>query len=311
MASSRERERKLARAKLERQMARRAEKVVTQRRTTARVAGGLAVLLVAIGIFSAVGGWHKVFGAKKAAVASDATGSCLWAPDTTQNTSLKDVGTPPTDKIATTGTDTMTMTTNQGAVGITLDRASASCAAASFQYLAGKKFFDNTTCTRLTTSPTYLLQCGSPTADGKGGPKYTFAMDNQPGDIFAPASSAPSPSAGATSPTEVVYPAGTVAMAHDNNQENANGSQFFIVYKDTPLAPQYSVIGTVTTGLDVVSKVAAGGTKPNGADTAPKLDVKISTLTVTTDGPASTPAPSGSPATSTTAPSPSGSASKS
>jgi peptidyl-prolyl cis-trans isomerase B (cyclophilin B) len=310
VASSRERERKLARAKIERQMARRAERTAAQRRMFARVLSGVAVLLVAVLVFTFVGGWHKVFGGKsKTNAASDSTTTCVWAPDTTQNPSLKDVGTPPTDKIATTGTDTMTMTTNQGVVGITLDRSTASCATASFEYLAGKKFFDNTTCTGMTTAPTYLLRCGSPTADGRGGPTYTFAMDNQPGDVFSAPSNAPSPSPGSTAPSDVVYPAGTVAMAHDPGQPDANGSQFFIVYKDTTLTPQYSVVGNVATGLDVVTKIAAGGTTGTGETAKPKLNVTIVSLTVTADSPTSSPAPS-TPAspTPTVAPTPSGSA---
>lgn len=315
MASSRDRERKLARAKVERQMARRAEKAVAQRRTRARVASVLAVLLIAAGVTWAAGGFGKLFGSK-AKNTADNTTTCVWAPDATGSKALKDVGTPPASGIATTGTDTMTITTNQGAIAVTLDRSSAPCAAASFEYLASKNFFDKTACTNLSATTVYLLQCGDPgtPASTTGGPNYTFADENPPYGFTVP-SNAPSPSPGTDTPSEVIYPAGTVAMAHPNGQGDANGSQFFIIYKDSALAPDYSVIGQVASGLDVVTKVAAGGT--NAADsttgiTSPKIPVTISTLTVTTDAATPSPAPGASAIPSGSAaspPAPTGSAS--
>ena len=57
---------------------------------------------------------------------------------------------------------------------------------------------------------------------------------------------------------------------------NTNGSQFFIVYADTPLPPSYTVFGTVDAdGLRVVKRIARGGTADGGADGAPKDDVVI------------------------------------
>ena len=74
-----------------------------------------------------------------------------------------------------------------------------------------------------------MLQCGDPTGTGSGGPGYQFQDENLTG---------------------ATYPAGTVAMA--NAGPNTNGSQFFIVYKDTQLPPNYTPFGKITGGLDVL-----------------------------------------------------------
>ena len=44
------------------------------------------------------------------------------------------------------------------------------------------------------------------------------------------------------------------------------GSQFFLVYKDTPLPPQYTIVGQVTQGLEVVEEIAAAGVSPDSAN---------------------------------------------
>ena len=154
----------------------------------------------------------------------------------------------------------MTLHTNQGDIVIALNAAKAPHTVNSFNFLAGQKFFDGTHCHRLTTQGIYVLQCGDPTRTGTGGPGYQFQDENL---------------AGAT------YPAGTVAMA--NAGPNTNGSQFFLVYKDAALAPNYTPFGTITSGLDVVNKVAAGGTTDSNSagDGSPKIDVVFTSVTVT------------------------------
>jgi peptidyl-prolyl cis-trans isomerase B (cyclophilin B) len=315
--ASRDRERRLARAKLERQKARRAARERARRQTTARVFAGLATIAVLAGVFFVAGGpgWFK---SKKHEAAAGTT-TCLWAPNPNASgaSSPADAGgTPPTTQIPTIGTDTMTMTTDQGTVSATLNRADASCTVASMKYLADRKYFDGSHCWRLQNADKqYFLQCGDKVGDGTGNPGYTFADENPPYEFAVP-SGAPSPSASDDSgtPTEVIYPAGTLAMANTNN---TNGSQFLIVFKDSTLPPAYTVFGTVTSGLDVITKIAdAGVTAPSGADkiTKPKQAVTASSLTVTEDKPSSTPGPSENPSPSvepSTAPAASPSSSKS
>jgi peptidyl-prolyl cis-trans isomerase B (cyclophilin B) len=286
VASSKTRQRKLARAKMERQLARRAAKVRRRRQTAAGVVVAVILLLGITGTVWALGG----FSSKKPT--PPAAGPCLWvpaSPDPSASSNVKDVGTPPTTGTKTTGTDTMTITLNSGTVVGSLDLAKAPCTGASFQYLAGKKFFDNTTCTRLTTATTYLLQCGDPTGTGQGGPAYTFANENVP---TPPDAGDPSASPSADTST-VVYPKGTLAMAAPTADQN--GSQFYLIYKDSPLPPQYTVFGTITSGLDVLDKIAAAGAVDESGKTAtdgkPKNTVTITTLTVT---PAASASPSGS-----------------
>jgi peptidyl-prolyl cis-trans isomerase B (cyclophilin B) len=123
-----------------------------------------------------------------------------------------------------------------------LDGAKAPQAVSSALFLSRNHFWDGSPCHRLTGQQDgiYVLQCGDPTGTGSGGPGYSFG----------PVENAPS---------NGIYPAGTVAMARASSPDS-NGSQFFIVYKETRLpAPGYSIMGKVVSGLDVVQKVAAGG----------------------------------------------------
>jgi peptidyl-prolyl cis-trans isomerase B (cyclophilin B) len=255
---------------MERQMVRRAARARRNRQIQAGIIAGAAVILVVLASLWAGG----VFSGKKSNTETRAS-DCLWTPaDTAINTALKNVGTPPTTGIPKSGTETMTITTNLGVITASLDLAKAPCTSASFKYLASKQFFDNTICHRLLSQGDYVLQCGDPSATGSGGPGYTFADENLP----TPASAAPDASGSATA----TYPAGTLAMA--NSGADTNGSQFFIVYKDSPFPPNYTIFGQVTSGLDVVRKVGDAGDDGAFASDAggghPKKTVTIQALTV-------------------------------
>src|SRR3954471_21575823 len=138
VASSKDRQRKLARAKLDRQMARRAQKERRRRRILAGVGSGVAVLLIVAGV-AWIGGAFDSDDSKTDAADQDV---CAWTPQSaTSNTNLKDVGTPPTKGMPTSGTQTMTVTTNQGSpIVVSLDNQKAPCGAADLAYLAGKNF---------------------------------------------------------------------------------------------------------------------------------------------------------------------------
>jgi peptidyl-prolyl cis-trans isomerase B (cyclophilin B) len=295
VAPSNTRQRALARAKLERQIARRAAAVRRRRQIQASVGAGLVVVLVLVGVAWAAGLFKPD---KKTPLAA---GSCTWTSISASD-KVKDVGKPPTSNIPRTGVATMTITTNQGVIEAELDRAGAPCTVASFGYLAAKQFFNNSKCHRLTTSGIYVLQCGDPSASGSGGPAYKFPDEKLP----TPTGPSADPSTGASAaPGTNLYPAGTLAMA--NSGPNTNGSQFFIVYKDdSGLEAKYTIFGKVTKGLDIVQKVAAAGVTAGSSNTdgAPKTDVTIQSLTVAA-APA-TPATSATPEVSA-APSPSGS----
>lgn len=285
MASSRDRQRKLARAKLDRQLARRAAAAKRRRQIQAGVGAAVVLALIVVGSAWALG----AFDSKPAKKAAEDV--CLWTPqDASANSNLKDVGTPATTGLPTSGTRAMTVTTNQGApITAELDVASAPCAAASISYLAGKSFYDNTKCHEITTEG--ALRCGDPSGSGIGGPAYSFYDENVP-------TPAPSPSASPAPGQAPAYPKGTVAMIA--NPPGANGSQFLIFFKDfNPAQPKYPVIGKVTGGLDVLAKIGALPTVDNGsgAKVKPKTDVVIQSLTVgeVNAAPAATSAPAASP----------------
>ena len=107
------------------------------------------------------------------------------------------------------------------------------------------------------------MQCGDPTGTGTGGPGFNIPDENLPEAV------------------ENNYPAGTVAMA--NAGPGTSGSQFFLVYQDTTLPnAAYTIWGTITTGLDVVKKIASGGLieeNPNGGP--PVIGVTIESTKVT------------------------------
>ncbi|HSN11764.1 MAG TPA: peptidylprolyl isomerase [Propionibacteriaceae bacterium] len=181
------------------------------------------------------------------AQASPGTVSCTYVA---ASTPAKPVDPPSGTNVPATGTAVAVITTNEGPISITMDRSKTPCTVNSFLSLAQQKYFDATRCHRLVNAGLYLLQCGDPTGTGVGGPGYTFRDETYATDTF---------------------PAGTVAMA--NAGPNTNGSQFFLVYADTSLPPQYTVFGHMDpAGIAVVAKIAAdgqdgsnnaGGGKPN------------------------------------------------
>jgi peptidyl-prolyl cis-trans isomerase B (cyclophilin B) len=150
--------------------------------------------------------------------------------------------------------------TNLGPIPLRLDRAMAPCTVQSFLHLARHRFYDRTICHRLTAYPTLsVLQCGDPTGTGEGGPGYRY-KDELPTNL------PPAP----TDPTGVrrLYARGVLAMA--NAGPDTNGSQFFLVYADSALRPNYTIFGTVDApGLCTLDRVAAGGVEPAADDPAP------------------------------------------
>jgi cyclophilin family peptidyl-prolyl cis-trans isomerase len=270
--------RQAAQRHLQKQLERRAELTRRRRRNLGILATAVAAAVVVVaalvisGVFSgkddptaAAGSSSSAASGSPAAATTNADGtiSCAYAPDTSGNPNLKDVGTPPTPEATPTqGTQALLMSTTQGDLRLTLDRSKAPCAAASFAYLASQKFFDGSPCHREVNQPTFgVLQCGDPTGSGSGGPTYKFAQEI---------------------PAGTTYPRGTIAMAN-TGQPNSTGSQFFLCFVDTQLSPDYTPVGTVdAAGLAVLDTIAAAGNNgANGAgDGAPNLPVTINTMTV-------------------------------
>lgn len=220
---------------------------------------------------------------------------CVWSPlNATSNPNLKDVGTPPKTGIPQDGTRAMTITTDQGTpIVAKLDLAAAPCGAANVAYLAGKNFYDNTDCHEITAEG--ALRCGDPSGTGQGGPTYSIYSENTP---VSP-DPAPSASAAPAAGQPPLYPRGTVALV--GNPPGANGSQFLIFLKDaSPAQPSYSIIGSVTGGLDTLTKISKLPTvdNGNGAKVKPKDKITVQSLTVGEVSTAPATAPSAAPSAS-------------
>jgi peptidyl-prolyl cis-trans isomerase B (cyclophilin B) len=261
-------------------MALRADAARQRRRTQTIIASGAAAVVLVgaiVWIAIAAGGGEDendpTVSPSASGAASSAPSTCDYRPlaDPSASASAsaqplppgaKEVG-KPDPNVPRTGKQTMTIVTNHGEIQIEMDLSKVPCTAGSFAYLAAKKFFDNSKCHRLVPD-IGALQCGDPGGDGTGGPTYRYADENLPVN------------------RRPAYPEGVVAMA--NAGPDTNGSQFFFVYKDSPLQAQYSLFGKITKGLDIVKKVAEGGDDGAYAQQAgggkPKTEIVLQTVTV-------------------------------
>jgi peptidyl-prolyl cis-trans isomerase B (cyclophilin B) len=271
VSSIKDRQRAAARARLEKEMAERAAAARKRRQRQAIIGSAIAVVVIAGGAIWLVTALNKGDDKNAASGPPAGTVACSWTPeDASSGAKIVDVGTPPANA-PNVGAATLTIDTNLGAITATVDKAKVPCTAEAFTYLSSKKFWDGTKCHRLTTEGIKVLQCGDPSAkgkgyrqtDGTGGPSFRYAEENLP-----------------TGKTPA-YPAGTIAMAK-TQAPGSTGSQFFIVYGDTQLDPSYTVLGTITKGLDIVQQVAKAGTDDSNGkgDGHPKKEVDIMTLTM-------------------------------
>ncbi len=278
MAGKQDRQRRLARERHERRLAREAQRQAHARRT-AKIVGSSAAI-IAIGAVVVVGvlvltksnnstaakspqSTPTTTPSASASVKPSPSASPITEPAThcvytAKPPAARKVGLPPV-KPDFKATYQATINTNRGAIVIDLLNSKATCTVNSFVYLASKGYFNNTHCHRLTTSSIYVLQCGDPTGTGQGGPGYEFADENLAG---------------------AKYTAATVAMA--NAGPGTNGSQFFLVYKNTTLSPAYTPFGEIVGGLNIIQQVAkAGSDNANGSgDGHPKEKVEIESVTI-------------------------------
>ncbi|MFI1765684.1 peptidylprolyl isomerase [Streptomyces sp. NPDC020800] len=278
MVSQEQRRRQLAREKFLRQQ---------QRRTSARrkahmrnsvIASVLGVVVIgSVALYTT--GVLKNSDDKKNSASSSATPSAApssKAPDPCQKPAAGAIKKEtwkkePAMSIDTSAKYSMKLATTCGDIGIALKASAAPHTVNSFDFLAGKGFFDHTKCHRLTTNGIYVLQCGDPQGTGMGDPGYKLPDENLK-DASLKGNS---------------YPAGTVAMANSYNAQtkqgrNTGGSQFFLVYKDSPLPPDYTPFGTIdAAGMKVLGKIAAAGENTGAGDGAPNATVVINKATVT------------------------------
>ncbi|WP_409464198.1 peptidylprolyl isomerase [Amycolatopsis sp. GA6-003] len=292
MATNQQR-REAAKRKLERQLVRRAEQAKRRKIVGAGVVGGAVLIVAGLVVWIVNSG-----GSGDQQAATPPSSSAPPVPSVTniptERTALPKrpkalpnpttcsypadpSGKPPSGKKATapdgknvssSGTVNVTMKTTQGDIPMTLDRALAPCTVQAFEALAKQGFFTDTICHRLGVTDLQMLQCGDPDAkgdaanDGRGGPGFTVP------DEFVDTAK---------------YGRGILAMAN-TGQPNSGGSQFFMVYGNAPLPPQYTIFGSISDeGLKVLDKIAKNGigaVGPDGSTGEPKQQVKFTAVTV-------------------------------
>jgi peptidyl-prolyl cis-trans isomerase B (cyclophilin B) len=303
LASKSSRQRKLERARAERRVARRAEKIRRRRQLQAGIGAGVALVLIVLGTIYLLGGFSPK---PKETVAS---GTCTWTLlDPASDDTLVDTGHPPTTGELRSGFSTVTIKTNKGDIEATMDLSKTPCTAASWKYLAGRNYYNNARCFQLDTAQK-TISCGDPKNDGTGEPSYQYGNELVPtaplGDSNASATLAPSssasPSASPAPADSTYYAKGTIVMI--NNGAGTNGGQFMIVYDDkSTLSNSYTVVGTVTRGLDLVQAIAAGGaTDTSGAAApagAPNQLLAIQSMSVADVPPTPSASPTPTPSTS-------------
>jgi peptidyl-prolyl cis-trans isomerase B (cyclophilin B) len=285
LPGSKDRQRRRARERYERQAELRRQRQHKVRKWTGITLVILAVLGLAGGLTAAFAGGSpsksaaaaKSSASPSASPSASSTTAAITEPAThctyTKSTAgqVKSVSLPPSAPDYKSAY-TATINTNLGPIGISLLNSKATCAVNSFTHLADASFWNNSQCHRISNSGgLYMLQCGDPTAKasqnlscssstlGTGGPGYEFADENLKG---------------------ATYKAGTVAMA--NSGPNTNGSQFFLVFKNTQLPASYTPFGTITSGLDILQNVAKAGTSCtySAGGGVPKEKVVIKSVTI-------------------------------
>ena len=170
--------------------------------------------------------------------------------------------------ISTKGTVTVSFETSQGPIEMEMDRAKAPCATNAISELAKSGYYDDTACHRMTSGALNVLQCGDPTGSGSGGPGFSFADEYPTDEVDEKDAQNP-----------VIYPRGSVAMA--NSGPDTNGSQFFLNYDDSDLAPSYTYFATISDeGMKTMDKIAKAGVEGGQPDGKPAEEVKIKKATV-------------------------------
>ncbi|ADI05508.1 peptidyl-prolyl cis-trans isomerase [Streptomyces bingchenggensis BCW-1] len=289
MVSNEQRRRQLAREKYLRQQNRREAARHKQRRTYVVIASTLAVVLAAGGVVTAVSALSGGDGDKKKS--DKASEPTMPTPSPTPTTKApdpcakgaKEAGNKkpktvswkkePALTVDQSGTYAMKLETTCGDMTVTMDAAKAPHTVNSFNFLAGKGYFDHTKCHRLTPEGIFVLQCGDPMGTGMGDPGYTIPDENLKDSRIKGNK----------------YPAGTVAMANQYDPQtkkgkNSGGSQFFLVYKDSELPPYYTPFGTLDKeSMQVLKKISDAGAAapdPQTGNTAPNATVLINKATV-------------------------------
>jgi len=164
---------------------------------------------------------------------------------------VKSYPAPPQMAIDPAHSYTATIDTSAGTMTAELFASEAPKTVNNFVFLARDGFYDGVIFHRVISG--FMIQGGDPTGTGRGGPGYRF--DDEP--------------------VTRKYSRGIMAMA--NAGPNTNGSQFFVMHADYGLPPNYTIFGRLTSGEDVLDKIASAQT---GAQDRPVAPVTINSVTI-------------------------------
>jgi len=164
---------------------------------------------------------------------------------------MKQYSSPPQQNLDPQRSYSATIQTSAGTMTADLFAGDAPRTVNNFVFLAREGFYDGVIFHRVIKG--FMIQGGDPTGTGRGGPGYKFEDE----------------------PVNRKYSRGTLAMA--NAGPNTNGSQFFIMHADYPLPPNYTIFGKLTSGEEVVDKIAGA---PTGAQDRPTDPVAIENVEI-------------------------------
>ncbi|MCB1508969.1 MAG: peptidylprolyl isomerase [Hyphomicrobiaceae bacterium] len=151
--------------------------------------------------------------------------------------------------------DVLVMELPAGRVLIRLRPDLAPMHAQRLRLLAREGFYDNVPFHRVIEG--FMAQTGDPTGTGMGGSSYP--------DLAAEFSPRP-------------YERGVVGMARAADPNSAN-SQFFIMFGTNPsLNGQYTVVGEVIEGMDLIDAIKRGDPRRNGMVAEPDRITRIRVL---------------------------------
>jgi len=153
-----------------------------------------------------------------------------------------------------------TIHTNHGDITVELFANLSPTTVNNFVFLAREGFYDGVIFHRVING--FMIQGGDPTGTGTGGPGYRFRDEVEASKEYG-------------------YAPGILAMA--NAGPNTNGSQFFLMHRDNPLPPAYSVFGRTVEGQEVIDAIA---NVPTGPGDRPIEDVVISSVDIEESSPA-------------------------
>lgn len=137
------------------------------------------------------------------------------------------------------GSNTAVITVeNYGKITVQLDPKQAPITVKNFKKLVHEKFYDGLTFHRIIQG--FMIQGGDPNGDGTGGSDDTIKGEFSANGVK----------------NTLKHKRGVISMARSSDYNSAS-SQFFIMQEtNSSLDGQYAAFGKVTSGMDVVDKIA-------------------------------------------------------